>query len=105
MKYLIIILSSIVVLSNGLQPGDKKDLDVKSPKVIEMTKFAFERIELASNSIYRHKMGDIIKAQSQVVEGTMYYITFEFHETSCKKSENKDAPCDITVRLFILNCD
>lgn len=106
MKYLIVILSSIVILSNGQQPGGKKDLDVHSQDVIEMTKFAFEKIELASNSIYKHKMGEIIKAQSQVVQGTMYFITFEFHETSCKKNQNdKDVPCDVTVRLLKLNCD
>ena len=101
MKRLILIILSLVIMSQGI-PGGKRDLDVNSQQVIEMTKFAFEKIEMGSNSIYRHKMGNIIKAQSQVVSGVMYYITFEFHQTNCKKNDNKEVPCSITVRSFKL---
>lgn len=52
-----------------------------------------------TNSMYLHTFDaekDIVKVQSQVVQGTMYYVTVNMHPTECRKTEEN-------VRMLLAN--
>ncbi len=81
------------------EAGGITDADPNDPQVKNVLEFCETMLDKAVNSPYSHKAGKIIKAQTQVVSGLKYYLTFEFSETNCLKNQspNEVSSCDITV--------
>jgi hypothetical protein len=79
--------------------GGIVDADPNDPQFKNVLEFCEKMLDNAVNSVFSHKVGKVIKAQTQVVSGLKYYLTFEFSETSCLKnrSPNEVVQCDITV--------
>ncbi len=105
----IILALSLFVLINAETtpplPGGRVDVDPKTPAVAEAAHFAYILISNGINSVFAHKMGKVIKAQSQVVAGVKYYLTLEVSETDCKKDVTTTDNCAVTVSLTLtLNC-
>jgi hypothetical protein len=79
--------------------GGIVDADPNDPQLKNVLQFCETMLDRAVNSPFSHKVGKIIKAQTQVVSGLKYYLTFEFSETNCMKNRSPDEAvlCDITV--------
>lgn len=69
-------------------PGGWIDHPTNSSKITDAAKYAFERVNGATNSLSYLKMLNIVEAQSQVVAGVKYRITFDIAHTKCKRNEN-----------------
>ena len=83
--------------------GGKKDADINDKTVQEMVAFAFELIGTESNSPHAYKMGKVLKAQTQVVNGIDYYLTFEMSETDCVKVTTDLTNCTVIVNNVSYN--
>jgi hypothetical protein len=101
----ILLALSLFVLINAqstpLMPGGRVDIDPNTPAVAEAARFAYVLISNGINSVFTHKMGKVIKAQSQVVAGVKYYLTLEVAETNCKKDATNTDNCEVTVSLTL----
>ena len=91
----------MVFLAKANCSGEITDMDAKSAELKPITEFAELMLDRASNSVYVYKVGNVLKAQKQIVSGVKYYLTFEFKETTCLKNQPNDGVCDtFTVRYL-----
>jgi hypothetical protein len=101
----ILLALSLFVLINAQttppMPGGRVDIDPNTPVVVEAAHFAYVLISNGIDSVFAHKMGKVIKAQSQVVAGVKYYLTLEVSETNCKKEVTNTDNCAVTVSLTL----
>lgn len=83
----LLIIVSVAKIDCGM-PGGWIDHPTNSTKITDAADFAFKRVNAGMNSLSYLKMLNIINAQSQVVAGVKYRITFDVGHTKCKRNEN-----------------
>ena len=71
-----------------MEPGGRVTIDVNSPEVIDMVFKVTKMINMQINSMYYYKHVKINKAESQVVQGAMYYLDISYMPTTCLKNED-----------------
>lgn len=90
--------------------GGWTDHPTNSSEITEAAKYAFKRVNAGINSLSHLKLLTIVDAQSQVVAGVKYRITFDIAHTKCKRNDNLSeealASCDldnsmVSCSLFI----
>ncbi|XP_075333121.1 cystatin-C-like [Odontesthes bonariensis] len=72
-----------VVWSNIL--GGFSDADINDEEFKYALNFAVVQHNRRSNDIYLHNVAEVVRAQSQVVEGTNYVITVKLVKNGCRK--------------------
>ncbi|XP_019355219.2 cystatin [Alligator mississippiensis] len=71
-------------------PGGIQNIPVTDPEVRAATIVAVGAFNQDSDSPFVFRAEKVISAQSQVVEGFMYYLTVELEKTLCRKGEAQD---------------
>ena len=77
--------------------GGIQGMDSNAAELKPILEFAESMLDRAVNSLFIHKMGNVLKAQKQIVSGVKYYISFEFQETTCLRNKPIDGVCSATV--------
>lgn len=80
----VLIAATTVLCVNGL--GGWKDMDLNDETVLQAGNFAHQEMKLKSNSMYRTRMGKVVKASSQLVAGIKYRLTMEVDVTDCREN-------------------
>lgn len=67
------------------------------PKVEELLDFAFQRMEMGSNSLYARQILNVVNVSSQLVAGKLYNMKIHLGQTNCTKhSPSNDLPCRLS---------
>ncbi|KAL2083293.1 hypothetical protein ACEWY4_021066 [Coilia grayii] len=95
---LVVTLVALVRVCTSAPPGEvilgaPTDASINTPEVREALKFAVDAFNMRINDPYMFKVGKVIKAQSQVVEGILYIFEVEMVGTGCKKGTEMK-PCN-----------
>ncbi|KAM4560422.1 cystatin-like [Odontesthes bonariensis] len=76
-------------------PGGISDADINDEGVKYALNFAVVQHNRRLNDIYLHNVVEVVRAQSQVVEGIKYVITVKLVKTGCRKDAVKEE-CNLT---------
>ncbi|CAG2114804.1 unnamed protein product [Medioppia subpectinata] len=76
--------------------GGKQVVRSNDPDLQPIIDFTESMLNNGVNSIYTHKIANILKAERQVVSGDKYYLTFEFKRTNCLKGQPIPENCVFT---------
>jgi len=75
------------IVNGQMKVGGHRKIDLNSNEVQHASKFAVTKLSEMSNSMYHKKLIIVTSAETQVVAGTNYFITFDIGTTGCKKNE------------------
>ncbi|XP_058162353.1 cystatin-M [Dasypus novemcinctus] len=92
--------------------GGLQDLPPDAPEVQRATQVAVATFNEGSNSLFYFRPSRVLKAQSQVVAGILYYLSMEMESTTCRKNATPGdhgnlSACPLTVgaQQEKLHCD
>ncbi|XP_006039180.1 cystatin-like [Alligator sinensis] len=71
-------------------PGGLQTISVTNSEVQAATRVAVRAFNQNSNKPHLFRARKILKAQSQVVSGTMYHLTVELQKTQCRRESGRD---------------
>ncbi|XP_017268388.1 cystatin-like [Kryptolebias marmoratus] len=80
------IFAALLVVRLSALPGGTTDIDVNDEGLQDALKFAVAEYNRKSNDFFYFKNMEVVKAQSQVVEGVLYFITVKMGKTTCKRN-------------------
>lgn len=70
--------------------GGRRSMNLNDPevraKVDNLAAFGLQQINAQSNSLYRQTLLQVTDAQSQVVAGILYHITFKSGQSTCRNT-------------------
>ncbi|XP_063154775.1 cystatin-2-like [Candoia aspera] len=66
-------------------PGGRMNASMENPDVRKALQFAMNKYNRASNDMYGSRVSEVVRVQTQVVEGLKYYFTVKVGRTVCRK--------------------
>ncbi|XP_054855747.1 cystatin-like [Eublepharis macularius] len=79
----------VFMADRGMLVGGWRDRSASDPDVQKAAAFAEDAYNKASNSLFYCRAEEILKAQSQVVEGIKYYLKISLVNTQCEKTARR----------------
>ncbi|XP_016055669.1 PREDICTED: kininogen-1 isoform X2 [Miniopterus natalensis] len=86
--------------------GCPAELPVDSPRLKEPLSHAITKLNAENNATFYFKVDTVLRATSQVVAGTKFFIEFTARETTCSKGSNTELTenCETNKLGKILTC-
>lgn len=98
---ILLVFALIACVAEAQLAGGLIDVDPQREDVLAAANFAYTLGVNSINSAYTHRLVKVVKAQSQVVAGTKYYLTLEIGETDCfQHNQIDETSCKVTVRIM-----
>ncbi|XP_037829456.1 cystatin isoform X2 [Kryptolebias marmoratus] len=81
-------LAALLAVGLGALVGGKMDIDADDEGLQDALNLAVAEYNNNSNNLFYFKNMEVVKAQSQVVEGVLYFITVKMGKTTCIKTSS-----------------
>ncbi|XP_017268201.1 cystatin isoform X1 [Kryptolebias marmoratus] len=82
------IFAALLAVGLGTLVGGRKDIDVDDEILQDALNLAVVDYNKLSNNLFYFKNMEVVKAQLQVVEGVLYFITVKMGKTTCIKTSS-----------------